>query len=81
MTYYSCPTCQSEHLERCFMASLTIMLPLDMAKELSGYSWHCLDCEWRGLSADRYREPNDFNERPFEREPFTDWPNGQGTYD
>ncbi len=71
MTYYSCPTCQSEHLDRVFAHS----------KELFGYSWHCLDCDWRGLSAVRYREPDDREDREPEREPFTDWPNGQGTYD
>jgi predicted RNA-binding Zn-ribbon protein involved in translation (DUF1610 family) len=70
--YYSCPTCKSENLERCFAVS----------KELWGYSWHCLDCGWRGVSADRFVDRDAFeDERPVERESFTDWPNGQGVYD
>jgi hypothetical protein len=72
MTYWSCPTCGEENLER----------GVGLAKEFPCYSWHCLSCGWRGLSAHRYTEnfkPND--DEPFEREPFNDWPNGQGTYD
>lgn len=27
------------------------------------------------------RERNGYDDRPIEREPFTDWPNGQGVYE
>jgi hypothetical protein len=71
MSVFYCPECNGENLER----------PFAFSKELFGYSWHCLDCNWRGLSAGFDRDPRpDVDERP-EREPFTDWPNGQGTYD
>lgn len=70
MSNHSCPECLSENLER----------PFGFSKELWGYSWHCLDCQWRGTRAVFNHGEHSADERP-DREPFTDWPNGQGTYD
>lgn len=73
--YYSCPveTCGSEDLERRFAVS----------KELWGYSWLCKECGWAGVKAEIFidRDARDYEDRRVDREPFTDWPNGQGTYD
>lgn len=72
--FHSCPVaeCRSESLERCFGVSA----------ELWGYSYYCLACGWRGLRCDRFIDrPYEESYSLTEREPFNDWPNGQGTYD
>ena len=66
--HHFCPVCKNEKLDRCFAVS----------KELWGWSDWCQKCDWRGQSpywVDRWADV--FDEMP-DREPFIDWPNGQG---
>lgn len=57
----------------------------DGERQLAGYQdepthQKCLLAARRAWRADQYRE-RDESPTVQEREPFNDWPNGQGTYD